>query len=381
MTVFLCYNVFGDFMGYISVIKIAVLVFPIFSLILSLPFLIYHYRKYGSITFLRFFLVFSFFFYLLCAYFLVILPLPKKTEVMQYSGAYYNLKPFFVIPEIFNSSEVSLINPNSYIYLLNQRFLEPLFNILMVIPFGIYLHYYFKCGFFKTLFLSFCLSLFFELTQLSGLYFIYPRPYRLCDVNDLINNTTGGVIGFIITPIFSFFLPSREKIDSKSYLRGREVSIFRKGIALIIDYFFAFVVCYILNFFVESNYIVYFLVLFLIFVIIPFISSGFTFGTWILNFKYIGSDYDGSISFFKYLIKYLLFHIFILNSWFIFMFLCEIFNTDLLFSVVLYCICIFMFLVYCLVCFILNRDIFINTILGVSSISTIGVLSGEEDEI
>ncbi|MGE9575057.1 VanZ family protein, partial [Escherichia coli] len=64
-------------------------------------------------------------------------------------------------------------------------FLEPAFNVLLLIPFGIYLRYYFRLSFMKTMIASFCLSLFFELTQLSGLYFIYPRPYRLFDVNDL----------------------------------------------------------------------------------------------------------------------------------------------------------------------------------------------------
>ena len=40
-------------------------------------------------------------------------------------------------------------------------------------------------------FLRVFIVIIFELTQLSGLYFIYPRSYRLADVNDLINNTVG----------------------------------------------------------------------------------------------------------------------------------------------------------------------------------------------
>ena len=64
----------------------------------------------------------------------------------------------------------------------------------------------------KTMIASFCLSLFFELTQLSGLYFIYPRPYRLFDVNDLVTNTLGGIIGFVVTPLF-YIYASYEKTD------------------------------------------------------------------------------------------------------------------------------------------------------------------------
>ncbi|MBM9833979.1 VanZ family protein, partial [Enterococcus faecalis] len=81
-------------------------------------------------------------------------------------------------------------------------FLEPLFNLLLTLPFGVYLRYYFKCSFLKTLVITFCLTLFFELTQLTGLYFIYPRPYRLFDVNDLFVNTVGGLVGWTIAPLF-----------------------------------------------------------------------------------------------------------------------------------------------------------------------------------
>lgn len=73
----------------------------------------------------------------------------------------------------------------------------------------------------KTMIASFCLSLFFELTQLSGLYFIYPRPYRLFDVNDLVTNTLGGIIGFVVTPLFTFMLPTRRRMDELSYEKER----------------------------------------------------------------------------------------------------------------------------------------------------------------
>ena len=58
-------------------------------------------------------------------------------------------------------------------------------------------------------FLRVFIVIIFELTQLSGLYFIYPRSYRLADVNDLINNTVGGIVGYWLTPLFTFLLPTR----------------------------------------------------------------------------------------------------------------------------------------------------------------------------
>lgn len=60
-------------MGYITAIKFAVFVFPVIALILTLPYIIVQYFKYGSVSFLRSLILFTFFFYMLCAYFLVII--------------------------------------------------------------------------------------------------------------------------------------------------------------------------------------------------------------------------------------------------------------------------------------------------------------------
>ena len=54
----------------------------------------------------------------------------------------------------------------------------------------------------------FLFSIFVEVTQLTGIYGIYKYPYRLFDVDDLMLNTLGGVIGFYIEPVFEYVLPS-----------------------------------------------------------------------------------------------------------------------------------------------------------------------------
>ena len=98
-----------------------------------------------------------------------------------------------------------------------------------------YLRYYFQCGLRKTVLFSFLLSLFFELTQLSGLYFIYPRGYRIFDVDDLMANTLGGVAGYFAVSPFLGILPTREEMDRASFRRGREVSTVRRLLAFVID--------------------------------------------------------------------------------------------------------------------------------------------------
>lgn len=223
--------------SYIFPIKAAVLTFPLLALAITAPFLIYYYRKYGQLGKLRSVILYSFVFYLLCTYYLVILPLPGISTVAQMTGPRYELGLFHPWHSLINQTVFQLENPSTYLAAIKQSvFLEPVFNIFLLFPFGIYCRYYFKFSFSKTILASFCLSLFFELTQLSGLYFIYPRPYRLFDVNDLLHNTLGGMLGFIGAPLFTFFLPTRSELDSESLVKGQHVSLLRRFVAMFVDW-------------------------------------------------------------------------------------------------------------------------------------------------
>ncbi|MDT2570839.1 VanZ family protein [Enterococcus raffinosus] len=223
--------------SYIFPIKAAVITFPFLAMIITAPFLIYYYRKYGQLGKLRSLILYSFVFYLLSAYYLVILPLPSIDAVAQMTGPRYELHLFQSWHNFMNQTVLQLNNPSTYLQAMKQSvFLEPVFNIFLLFPFGVYCRYYFKFSLWKTILASFCLSLFFELTQLSGLYFIYPRPYRLFDVNDLFHNTLGGTFGFACAPLFTFFLPTRNELDSESYIKGQQVSLLRRFVAMVIDW-------------------------------------------------------------------------------------------------------------------------------------------------
>ncbi len=196
---------------YLIPIQTALFVFPILAVILTIPYILHQYRHYGATLPLRILIVFSFIFYLLCCYFLVSLPLPPIEEVAHYTTPKMQLIPFASLKDISLTTSFVWDDPTTYLTALNEfSVLQVLFNIFMTMPFGIYLHYYFVYSFKKTMLCSFLLSLSFECLQLSGLFVIYPRPYRLFDVDDLITNTLGGVIGYGLTPIVAHFLPSRK---------------------------------------------------------------------------------------------------------------------------------------------------------------------------
>ncbi|WP_322182426.1 VanZ family protein [Neglectibacter caecimuris] len=258
--------------GYTEVIFQALVLFPLAALLITMPFLIHHYRKFGSITFPRVFLVYSFVLYLMCAYFLVILPLPDKAEVAKLTSPTTQLLPFSFFRELSRETDFLLTAPSTWFPALTSNFtLQFVFNIALLFPLGFYLRYYFRRKALGTAVACFCVSLFFELTQLSGLYGIYPRPYRLFDVDDLLCNTLGGMLGYFITGIFLKILPDREKIDERSYQKGMRVTFPRRLLSFCVDLLFVFLLSWPVGIglafvFLESyafavSYLLYFILL------------------------------------------------------------------------------------------------------------------------
>ena len=212
-------------------------VFPFVAALITFPYMVFQYRRYGSILLLRTTVLYSFILYLMCAYFLTMLPLPDPKVVAKLTTPYLQLEPFKDVAVWLNKSGAVLGQPSTWIRLINRDLFVMVANIVMTIPFGIYLRYYFRCSWKKTLFLSLGLSLIFELTQLSALFGIYPRPYRLCETDDLITNTLGGMIGYWIARPLTRHLPTRERIDEVAYRKGMHVSVTRRITAALVDLF------------------------------------------------------------------------------------------------------------------------------------------------
>lgn len=311
--------------SYIEPIRFALIVFPFLALAISSVFFIYEYRKYGTFILTRAIVLYSFVFYLLCAYFLVILPLPTKEAVAQMTGPKMELHLFATWEHFRQNTVLVLSDPSTYLPAMRQSvFLEPVFNLLLIVPFGIYLRYYFRFSFIKTVIASFCLSLFFELTQLSGLYFIYPRPYRLFDVNDLLTNTLGGALGFIIEPVFTFMLPTRARMDEISYEKGKTVSLTRRLVAYLIDWGFLSVLTFIITLLLQAAFKIgsitssggwIFIEVILYFMLVPYLTNGRTLGKRIVRIKIVADD-NSKLCFKSLFVRYAyLYFIFYGLSW------------------------------------------------------------------
>jgi len=205
------------FRQYSLPIIVALLLFPFLAFIVLIPFAFRTYRRFGQLPRWRTFVFYTFIYYSLTMCLYIILPLPQITPdfctIYQKS---MQLRPFNFINDI--AREVPAWTARNV--LTSGAFLQIFFNILLFVPFGIYMHYYFERSFLFTTLLGFGVSLAFETTQLTGIWYLYPCPYRLFDVDDLIVNTFGAMLGYGVGYTF-LLLPSPRGKRATSMLRVR----------------------------------------------------------------------------------------------------------------------------------------------------------------
>ncbi|ONI38766.1 hypothetical protein AN639_07150 [Candidatus Epulonipiscium fishelsonii] len=275
-----------------SAILIAFAFFPVLALLITLPFLIYNYRKFGAVPWLKAVLIYSFILYLLNMYCLIIFPLPSAEQAQHLHGVKMQLVPLAFIGDIRTETTFNLFNPKTYISTIKANcFYVVAFNLVMFMPLGIYLRYYFKFSLLKTFLVALGISLFFEITQLTGLYGIYNGSYRLFDVDDLIINSSGGVLGYIIAPIFTFFLPTKDYIDDIAYEYGKKVSVIREFISWCIDFLILIILTtFITILFRNLNLEAGSLIAFICIIILPTKISGNTVGQKCMKYRTISAN-------------------------------------------------------------------------------------------
>ncbi|WP_460844332.1 VanZ family protein [Nocardioides ultimimeridianus] len=84
----------------------------------------------------------------------------------------------------------------------DPAFLQVALNVLLFVPLGFYVRWILHRGFVVTTLLGFGTSLLIETTQGTGVWHLYPCAYRLFDVDDLIVNTLGALLGALLAALF-----------------------------------------------------------------------------------------------------------------------------------------------------------------------------------
>lgn len=327
---------------YVSNIVLAAISFPLLALFITLPYMIYQYRKFGSIPWLRTLIVYSFVFYLLCAYFLVLLPLPEDRSALVPYAQTPQLVPFNFMREFLAQTTFSLTAPATWLATLRDPYIyEALFNVLLLVPLGMYLRYYFRRTWWQTLIIGFLVTLSFELSQLTGLWGLYEHPYRLFDVDDLIMNTLGAMVGFWMVGPAMRVLPNIRLVNEEAREAGMRASVTKRLLSFVIDVMIQLALVALVGFvgvlmglpeWLEAQGVprgtitqgIELVLLVCVFVITPCLTRGQTLGQKLLKLRIVRSD-ASQARWYQYLARYgLLF----LMAWAPFAVLFGVFTLD-----------------------------------------------------
>ncbi|WP_413808960.1 VanZ family protein [Streptomyces sp. OE57] len=221
--------------AYVLPIKTAAALFPLLALLLLLPTAVALYRRHGVMSRGRTLSLYGFLYYSLTALCMTIVPLPKQTADMCQRFAmvaHPQWMPGNTFRDIWKEADHK-IGLNALV-LQNPAVAGTAFNLLLLLPLGVFLRYHFRRSLPATAAIGFAVSLSFELTQWTGVWGLYNCPYRLFDVDDLIVNTAGAMAGWLLAGPVGRTLPTLETLDGRA-LAARPVPFGRRLTALVVD--------------------------------------------------------------------------------------------------------------------------------------------------
>lgn len=118
--------------------------------------------------------------------------------------------------------------------------LQLLFNVALFLPLGFALCRWGRWKWYAAVPAGFLVSLFIETSQLTGFWHIYPCAYRQFDVDDLLTNTLGAALGFLIARVYGHFVPLT-RVENRSNVNHKP-GLIHRAVSLMIDMVFVSVI-------------------------------------------------------------------------------------------------------------------------------------------
>ena len=195
-----------------------------------IPLLSKVYRKYGHLPFLPLVLAIGTGLYACGLVAFTLFPLPDVGPGFCEDRAIYEYWQPVPLTSIGEAVQVVLADPVGG--LKSSVFLQVAFNVLLFIPLGFLLAFWARRRLWVAAVSGFGLSLLIEVTQGTALFGVYPCPYRTAEVDDIILNTTGAVVGWLIGAGVSKIWPYR---DAERTADVDPPSRFRRGLSVGAD--------------------------------------------------------------------------------------------------------------------------------------------------
>ncbi len=198
--------------GYSENFLLALALWPVASMALTLPILAYLYHRDGRLKGVSVVSTYLAVLYLLGLGCFTLYPLPSGTEGPGISyGIPWQLNPLAFVSD-FARDGLSTIP-------------QIVFNVIFFAPLGFIAGRLLRWGFWPSVLAGLAASLCIEVAQGTGLFGVYPYAYRTADVDDLIYNTSGAALGWWCSALLGRVLPpgaladARDTTHSPGFLR------------------------------------------------------------------------------------------------------------------------------------------------------------------
>ena len=166
------------------------------ALALLVPFVAVQFRRRGAVRARPVLLGSAALVYVLGLAAYTLLPLPTVVEgFCAEGGAGVQLQPGRFLGDVVREG---VAGPAAL--LGNPAVLQVALNLVLFVPLGVLVRGVVRRGVVVATAIGLLVSLVIEVTQLTGLWFLYPCSYRLFDVDDLLVNTAGALIGALVAP-------------------------------------------------------------------------------------------------------------------------------------------------------------------------------------
>lgn len=180
--------------GYTENFLLAVTLWPLASLALTLPILAWLYHRDGRLRFGSAVSTYLAVLYVLGLGCFTLYPLPSGDSGLGITyGVPWQLDPLAFVAD-FAREGVSTLP-------------QIAFNVALFMPLGFIAGRLLRWGFWKSVIVGLLASLCIEAAQGTGLFGIYPYAFRTADVDDLIYNTSGAALGWACAAALAHVLP------------------------------------------------------------------------------------------------------------------------------------------------------------------------------
>ena len=199
---------------------VALALWPFASVALTLPILAYLYHRDGRLKAASVVTTYVAVLYVLGLGCFTLWPLPSGTEGLGITrGVPWQLDPLAPIGD-FRREGLSILP-------------QIAFNVVFFIPLGFIAGRLLRLGAVPSVLVGLATSFVIEAAQGTGLFGIYPYAYRTADVDDLIYNTAGAAIGWVLARLLARVVPPGALAEEGEVTH--EPGFIRRCVALWLD--------------------------------------------------------------------------------------------------------------------------------------------------